>query len=62
MRMPIGPEFNPSTIVGELNRPEVRLDYFVKLSLTPMLQIVVYLWRFDRLCVCVGCEEDWGHY
>ncbi|KAF8106106.1 hypothetical protein N665_0147s0062 [Sinapis alba] len=23
MRMPIGPEFNPSTIVGELNRPEV---------------------------------------
>uniref|UniRef100_A0A1J3J0L4 U3 small nucleolar RNA-associated protein 14 n=1 Tax=Noccaea caerulescens TaxID=107243 RepID=A0A1J3J0L4_NOCCA len=23
MRMPIGPEFNPTTIVGELNRPEV---------------------------------------
>ncbi|KAJ0247942.1 hypothetical protein HA466_0163260 [Hirschfeldia incana] len=23
MRMPIGPEFNPSTIVGELNRPEI---------------------------------------
>ncbi|XP_009111292.1 uncharacterized protein C57A7.06 [Brassica rapa] len=23
MRMPIGPEFNPSTVVGDLNRPEV---------------------------------------
>lgn len=23
MRMPIGPEFNPATIVGALNRPEV---------------------------------------
>ncbi|KAF3566105.1 hypothetical protein DY000_02010879 [Brassica cretica] len=23
MRMPIGPEFNPSTVVGDLNRPEI---------------------------------------
>ena len=24
MRMPIGPEFNPATAIGALNRPEVR--------------------------------------
>lgn len=38
--MPIGPEFNPATVVGALNRPEVRaviIPFWISIILVSIL-------------------------
>ncbi|KAF3539064.1 hypothetical protein F2Q69_00021470 [Brassica cretica] len=51
MRMPIGPEFNPSTIVGELNRPE--LLFIAKLPIDGIAELLN-----DRMALNSGIKAE----